>query len=137
VEQPPPDSEHTSAADEARPVPTTPPDLDQARRTSMAVERTWLAWWRTALGATAGALAVGRFAPNLLNVAPWPYILLGCGYAALAVGLLIVGAQRQRELEQALRTGGDAPLRFRTVGLFTAGGVALAVMTVVLVIAQT
>jgi uncharacterized membrane protein YidH (DUF202 family) len=137
VEQPPPDSEHTSAADEARSVPTPPPDLDQARRTSMAVERTWLAWWRTALGATAGALAVGRFAPNLLNVAPWPYILLGCGYAALAVGLLIVGAQRQRELEHALRTGGDAPLRFRTVGLFTAGGVALAVMTVVLVIAQT
>ena len=105
----------------------------------MAAERTWLAWWRTALGATAGALAVGRFAPQLLllYVAPWPYILLGCGYASLAVGLSIVGAQRQRELEHALRTGGHAPLRFRTVALFTVGGVALAVMTVVLVIAQT
>ena len=68
----------------------------------MAAERTWLAWWRTALGATAGALAVGRFAPQLLHVAAWPYILLGCGYAALAVGLLVVGAQRQRELERAL-----------------------------------
>src|SRR5215203_1054258 len=31
----------------------------------MAAQRTWLAWWRTALGATAGALAVGRFAPQL------------------------------------------------------------------------
>jgi uncharacterized membrane protein YidH (DUF202 family) len=103
----------------------------------MAAERTWLAWWRTALGASAGALAVGRFAPELLDVAPWPYILLGCGYASLAVGLLIVGAQRQRKLEQALRTGGHVPLQFRTVGLFTFGGVALAVMTVVLVIAQT
>ena len=30
-----------------------------------------------------------------------------------------------------------SPLRFRTVALFTFGGVALAVMTVVLVIAQT
>ena len=87
--------------------------------------------------ASAGALAVGRFAPELLEVAAWPYILLGCGYAFLAVGLLIVGAQRQRELEHALRTGGDVPLRFRTVGLFTVGGVALAVLTVVLVIAQT
>ena len=86
----------------------------------MAAERTWLAWWRTALGATAGALAVGRFAPQLLHVAAWPYILLGCGYASLAVGLLLVGAQRQRELEHALRTGGHVPLRFRTVGLFTA-----------------
>ena len=103
----------------------------------MAAERTWLAWWRTALGATAGALAVGRFAPNLLDVAPWPYILLGCGYASLAVGLSIVGAQRQRELERALRTGGHVPLRFRTVAAFTVGGVALAVLTVVLVIAQT
>jgi uncharacterized membrane protein YidH (DUF202 family) len=115
----------------------TPSDLDQARRTSMAAERTWLAWWRTALGATAGALGVGRLAPQVLDVAAWPYILLGCGYASLAVGLLIVGAHRQRELEHALRTGGHVPLRFLTVGLFTVGGVALAVMTVVLVIAQT
>jgi hypothetical protein len=52
-------------------------------------------------------------------------------------GLLIVGALRQRELERALRTGAHVPLQFRTVGLFTAGGVALAVMTVVLVLAQT
>jgi uncharacterized membrane protein YidH (DUF202 family) len=134
--QPPPVSEHAEAADEALPVPTSPSDLDQTRRTSMAAERTWLAWWRTALGATAGALAVGRFAPQLLKVAAWPYILLGCGYASLAVGLSIVGAQRQRELERALRTGGHAPLRFRTVALFTVGGVAVAVMTIVLVIAQ-
>jgi putative membrane protein len=124
-------------ADDAAPSPTSPSDLDQERRTSMAAERTWLAWWRTALGATAGALAVGRFAPQLLDVAAWPYILLGCGYASLAIGLLLVGAQRQRELEQALRTGDHAPLRFRTVGVFTVGGIVLAITTVVLVIAQT
>jgi uncharacterized membrane protein YidH (DUF202 family) len=96
-----------------------------------------LAWWRSALAASAGALAVGRFAPELLAVAPWPYILLGCGYAALAIGLLLVGAQRQRQLEHALRTGAHHPLGFHTVGVFTAGGIVLAVMTVVLVIAQT
>ena len=135
--EPPPGSEPTDTAGEQPPVSTPPSDLDQIRRTSMAAERTWLAWWRTALGATAGALAVGRFAPDLLDVAPWPYVLLGCGYAALAVGLLIVGAQRQREWERAMRTGGHAPLQFRTVGLFTVGGVALAVTTVALVIAQT
>jgi putative membrane protein len=135
--EPQPDLAHTHAADEAPPVPTSPSDLDQVRRTSMAAERTWLAWWRTALGATAGSLAVGRFAPDLLDVAAWPYIVLGCGYASLAVGLLLVGARRQRELEDALRSGGDAPLQFRTVGLFTVGGVALVLMTVVLVLAQT
>src|SRR5262245_64710374 len=113
--QPEPGSAQTSAADEAPPASTSPSELDQARRTSMAAERTWLAWWRTALGATAGALAVGRFAPQLLDVAPWPYILLGCGYASLAIGLSIVGAQRQRKLEHALRTGGHVTLSFRQV----------------------
>ncbi len=122
---------------QAPPVEKSPAELDQERRTSMAAERTWLAWWRTALGATAGALAVGRFAPKVLDVAPWPYILLGCGYGALAVGLAIMGAQRQRQLEHALRTGGHAPLPFRTVVVFTIGGVALALLTIVLVIAQS
>jgi hypothetical protein len=56
---------------------------------------------------------------------------------SLAVGLLLTGAQRQRELERALSSGEHRPLQFRTVGVFTVGGVALAVMTVVLVIAQT
>jgi putative membrane protein len=123
--------------DEAPPAPTVPSDLDQERRTSMAAERTWLAWWRTALGATAGALAVGRFAPKLLEVAAWPYVVLGCGYAALAIGLAVMGARRQRQLELALRTGAHAPLAFRTVVVFTVGGVALALLTVVLVIAQS
>jgi uncharacterized membrane protein YidH (DUF202 family) len=103
----------------------------------MAAERTWLAWWRTALAATVGALAVGRFAPKLLDVAAWPYVLLGCGYAALAIGLSIVGARRQRELEQALRTGDHAPLSFRTVAIFTVGGIALTLLSIVLLLAQT
>ena len=86
----------------------------------MAAERTWLAWWRTALTATAGALAVGRLAPELLDVAPWPYILLGCGYAGLAAGMLLQGARRQRELERAVAANEHTPLPFRVVALFTA-----------------
>jgi putative membrane protein len=134
--QPPSGTEPTGPGADAPAVPLPPADLDQARRTSMAAERTWLAWWRSALAASAGALGVGRLAPEILHVAPWPYVVLGSGYGALAVGLLLVGAQRQRELEQALRTGGHVPLSFQTVGFFTVGGVALAVATVVLVIAQ-
>jgi uncharacterized membrane protein YidH (DUF202 family) len=116
AQQPPPGPEHTDAAHQPPPTRTSASDLDQARRTSMAAERTWLAWWRTALAATVGALGVGRLAPDLLDVAAWPYVLLGCGYASLAVGLLIVGAQRQRELEHAPQTGGHVPLRFRPSG---------------------
>src|SRR5688500_6209761 len=111
-------------------------ELDQARRTAMAAERTWLAWWRTALTATAGALAVGRFAPELLDVAPWPYIVLGAGYAVLAIGLLLAGAHRMRQLDEAVRSGEPVPLQFWLVAVFTGGGVLLALTTMVLVIAQ-
>ena len=117
--------------------PPSPPASDVVQRTSMAAERTWLAWWRTALTATAGSLAVGRLAPELLDVAPWPYVVLGAGYATLAIGLLVMGALRQRDLERAIEADAPAPLSFRLVTLFTVGGVLLALLTVVLVIAQT
>ena len=117
--------------------PPSPPAADVVQRTSMAAERTWLAWWRTALTATAGSLAVGRLAPELLDVAPWPYVVLGAGYATLAIGLLVMGALRQRDLERAIEADAPAPLSFRLVTLFTVGGVLLALLTVVLVIAQT
>ena len=123
------------AAEPESPAPTTE-KVDVWQRTSMAAERTWLAWWRTALAATAGALAVGRFAPELLHVSPWPYVLLGCGYAALALGLLAFGARRQRELERSIVDGVHAPLAFRPVAAFTFGGVLLVIITVVLVGAQ-
>jgi putative membrane protein len=121
---------------EPQPTPS-PPAADVLQRTSMAAERTWLAWWRTALAATVGALAVGRLAPELLEVASWPYVVLGVGYGGLAVGLLVTGALRQRELERAVERGSPAPLRFGLVAVFTVGGVLLALTTVVLVVAQT
>ena len=120
-----------------RPAAPQSPAADVVQRTSMAAERTWLAWWRTALAATAGSLGVGRLAPELLDVAPWPYVVLGAGYAGLAVGLLVIGALRQRDLQRALDRGSQAPLNFRLVALFTVGGVLLALTTVVLVVAQT
>ena len=112
-------------------------DPGAPQRTAMAAERTWLAWWRTALAATAGALGVGRLAPELLDVSPWPYVVLGAGYATLAIGLLIAGARRQHQLGDAVRRGEQVPLDFRLVAVFTAGGVLLALTTMVLVIAQT
>jgi uncharacterized membrane protein YidH (DUF202 family) len=89
------------------------------------------------LAATVGSLGVGRLAPELLGVASWPYVVLGVGYAGLAVGLLVIGARRQRDFEGAIERGSQAPLSFRVVALFTGGGVLLALTTVVLVLAQT
>ena len=113
------------------------PAADVVQRTSMAAERTWLAWWRTALAATVGALGVGRLAPELLDVATWPYVVLGTGYACLAIGLLVTGARRQRDLHRAINRGSQVSLSFGLVALFTVGGVLLALLTVVLVVAQT
>jgi putative membrane protein len=121
---------------EPQPAPS-PPAADVVQRTSMAAERTWLAWWRTALAATVGALGVGRLAPELLHVASWPYVVLGAGYAGLAVGMLVMGARRQRELERAIDGSSPEPLSFHVVMVFTVGGVVLALTTIVLVIAQT
>lgn len=120
------------------PPPTPAPQAtDVVQRTSMAAERTWLAWWRTALAATVGSLAVGRLAPEVLHVAPWPYVVLGAGYGGLAVALLLIGARRQHDLQRAIDRGSQAPLSFQLVTLFTVGGVLLALTTVVLVVAQT
>jgi uncharacterized membrane protein YidH (DUF202 family) len=102
----------------------------------MAAERTWLAWWRSALVATAGALAVGRFAPRLLHVAPWPYVLLGVGYGSLAIGLTAVGAYRRRQLQRAGTSGAHTKLDFRLVAVFSIGGALVALTTIVVVLAQ-
>lgn len=92
--------------------------------------RTWLDWWRTALTATAAALAVGRFAPKVLDVAPWPYVLLGCGHAAVAIGLLLFGAPPAcaRTLDPRRRTRAASVPSVA----FTIGGVLLVTVTVVL-----
>ena len=102
----------------------------------MAAERTWLAWWRSALVATAGALGVGRLAPRLLHVSPWPYVLLGIGYASLAIGLVVVGAYRQRSLQRAVTNGADIELDFKLVAVFSVGGALLALTTIVLALDQ-
>jgi uncharacterized membrane protein YidH (DUF202 family) len=111
-------------------------DTETALNLGMATERTWLAWWRTALVATAGALGVGRLAPRLLHAAPAPYVVLGCSYALLAAALLVVGLRRHRALGRAIERGLPAPLAGATVTLFTLGGVVLATVTVVVVLAQ-
>ncbi len=124
-------------AEPPEPTPAPPSSADPAAvQIAMAAERTWLAWWRSALVATAGALGVGRLAPRLLHVAPWPYVLLGISYAGLAIGLVAAGAYRQRSLQRAVASGAQADLDFRLVALFSVGGAFLALITVVLVLIQ-
>jgi len=121
------------------PSASAPADVGELilKQTLMAAERTWLTWWRTALVATAGALAIGRVTPQALHVAAWPYVLLGVGYGVLAVGMVIVGAHRHRRLARAAVAGIDSGIDSRIVGAFTVGGIALGLCTVALVLAQS
>jgi putative membrane protein len=113
------------AADDADSKPSTPaPDS----RFSMANERTFLSWNRTALSLIAGGLAVAKFLHTGDGIFP----------AILAVVLIIFGAvmavasfRRWRSVERALRSGNGFPPSSLPVAL-TYGLVAFALAAAVL-----
>jgi putative membrane protein len=114
-------------------VAVEPDKSDVTRRTRLAAERTWLAWWRTGVAVAAVGVTVGRLLPELGHHRRWPFQVLGGGYALLAVGLLVVGAVRQRRVEVSLRRGEYEPLSSPLVMILTAAGVGLSTLTLVLV----
>ena len=69
---------------------------DPTRRTYLAQERTLLAWWRTALGTLAVAVAIGSILPKLAHLPKGPFVALGVGYAVLSIWFVLLGAYRQR-----------------------------------------
>jgi len=48
----------------------------------------------------------------------------------------VIGAHRNRALQRAVESGTQVPLSFGLVSVFTLGGVALALATIALVVAQ-
>jgi putative membrane protein len=110
---------------------------DVKRHTWLAAERTWLAWWRTGVAAAAVSVGVGRLLPGFTGGARWPLRALGIGYGVLAVGVLVIGAIRQRRVGDALRRGGYEPLSGPLVTWLTIAGVALAVVTIATIAAAS
>jgi uncharacterized membrane protein YidH (DUF202 family) len=111
-------------------------ETDVTRRTWLAAERTWLAWWRTGIAAAALSVGVGRLLPGLAGGALWPLRLLGLGYALLAIGVLLIGALRQRHGAEALRRGGFDPVSNSTVGALTTAAILLAIGTIVTIVVE-
>jgi putative membrane protein len=103
------------------------------RRTWLAAERTFLAWWRTALATAVAAIAVGRFLPEAIGHRVWPYVLLGLGYCVVAVGIFVAGMLRHREIDRALRGAEYRPLSDRLVLLLSIAGVALTLVTALII----
>ena len=115
---------------------TGSPDGDATRRTWLAAERTWLAWWRSGIAAAAAALAVGAVVPQLVDDSRTPYIVLGAGYAAVAIAVFALAGLRQARVGQALERGDYERVgRLAVLGL-TAAGVLLGLATLVVIVIQ-
>jgi putative membrane protein len=108
--------------------------VDATRRTRLANERTFLAWWRTALGTEGLAVAVGKVLPEVTDDAHWPYVVLGLLLAVLGVLLALIGWWRHTVVDQALRGGEEAltpPWLVASLGAVLAfAGIIVAVMIV-------
>ena len=113
---------------------TGPGIEDATRRTRLANERTYLAWWRTGLTSLAVCVGVGRLVPSVASGAHWPYEALGVGYGVLGIAFVATGYLRTRQVELALDHGTFAPLADRLTAALTVAGVALGVATVIVLL---
>jgi putative membrane protein len=107
---------------------------DATRRTRLANERTYLAWWRTGLTALAVSFGAGRLVPELSDGPNWPFVAIGIGFAGVGVAFMAYGYIRHREVELALARGAYATMPNRVAMVFAAFGVLLGLATVVLLV---
>jgi putative membrane protein len=107
---------------------------DATRRTRLANERTYLAWWRTGLTSFAVSIGTGKVVPALTKQPRWPYVVVGVGFALLGVAFLVYGFARQRMVEDAIRRGQYVRPDERLLGALAVVGALLGIATVVLVI---
>ncbi|MBI3216178.1 MAG: DUF202 domain-containing protein [Mycobacterium sp.] len=109
-----------------------PPETEPDYRFTLANERTFLAWQRTALALLAAGVAVVQLLPEL--VIPGARHLLGGLLALLAILTAAMGLRRWDQVGKAIRCG--APLPRNPTPLYLAAGlVLLGLITVALVIA--
>jgi uncharacterized membrane protein YidH (DUF202 family) len=107
------------------------------RRTSLAGERTLLAWWRTGFTSFAVALAVGRVLPGLApHSTKWPYAVIGIGFALYGIAMIGYGTVRIELLNRELGVAdADRRATFATV-LLAVVGVVLGIATAVLILVE-
>jgi putative membrane protein len=110
--------------------PTEP--VDATRRTRLANERTYLAWWRTGLAAFAVSLGAGRLAPAIAGGPQALYSIVGVLFGVLGIMLVAYGRWRGQEVDNAIAEGRykRADDRFLTLiaGLASVGGLLLIVL---------
>ena len=109
---------------------------DATRRTRLANERTYLAWWRTGLTAFAVSLGAGKLVPALTDETRWPYVVVGVGFALLGVAFVAYGYRRQRLVESAVTRGEYARPDERLLGALTRVGILLGFALLLIVVIE-
>jgi putative membrane protein len=109
---------------------------DATRRTRLANERTYLAWWRTGLTAFAVSLGAGKLVPALTDETRWPYVVAGVGFALLGVAFVAYGFRRQRLVERAVARGEYVRPDERLLAWMTGIGVLLGLLLLVIVLVE-
>ena len=111
--------------------------VDATRRTHLANERTYLAWFRSGLTCLAVSFGTGKIVPSLAHATRWPYALLGAGFAVLGLVFIGYGLQRQRDVQAAIDRGGFARPGDRMLVVFTVLGALLGLGVLLVVVLET
>lgn len=105
---------------------------DATRRTRLASERTYLAWWRTGLTAFAVSLGAGRLVPAVAGGPQGLYSLVGVLFAVLGIVLIAYGRRRGRALDDSISEGryqrADERMLTAVAALAAVGGLLLIVL---------
>lgn len=110
--------------------------VDATRRTHLASERTYLAWWRTGLTSLTVGIGAGRIAPALTHGSSWPYTIAGAGFAVLGIVCIAYAAVRRKEVDEALARGDFVRPDDRVIALMTALGTLLGLLLLVIVLTE-
>jgi putative membrane protein len=106
---------------------------DATRRTRLANERTYLAWWRTGLTAFAVSVGAGQVVPALTDAKRWPYVLVGLGFALLGLAFIAYGFRRMREVDAAIARGEFERPDERLMGVLATAGVILGLALIAII----
>jgi len=107
---------------------------DATRRTQLANERTYLAWWRTGLTSFAVSFGAGRLVPELAGGPSWPFEIIGIAFAIVGITFMTYGYFRHRSVDAALSRGDYASLPDRAAVFFAGLGGLLGFATILLVV---
>jgi putative membrane protein len=120
--------------------PSSSPDsgaeetVDATRRTRLANERTYLAWWRTGLTSLVVGLGVGKLVPSVSAGARWPYTVVGIGFAAIGVVFIAYAYVRHKRVEDAISRGEFVSPDEHLIAVLAVVGVLLSLLVLGLIV---